>query len=60
MSNLMRDTGYGCEIPDARCQIPDVGCEIRDTGQIMDDLIPVCRQDGGVLIGDVGFWILDF
>ena len=27
--------------------------ELRDADQIMDDLIPMCRQDGGVLIGDV-------
>ena len=40
---LVRDTGYG----------------IRDTGQIMDDLIPMRRQDGGVLIGNTGCLVWD-
>jgi hypothetical protein len=30
-----------------------------DAGQIRDDLIPISRQDGGVGIGNAGYWILD-
>jgi hypothetical protein len=33
--------------------------ELRDAGQIMEDLIPMSRRDGGVLIGDIGCWIFD-
>jgi hypothetical protein len=28
----------------------DTHCSILDTGQIMDDLIPICRQEGGVYV----------
>jgi hypothetical protein len=28
---------------------------LRDAGQIMDDLIPMSQQDGGVFIGDAGW-----
>ena len=42
---------------------PDVNDEertvIRNAGQIKDDLIPICRQNGGVEIGDTGCQICD-
>jgi hypothetical protein len=42
---MMRDVGYGMR--DAGFEIPDTGYAIWDTSQIMDDLIPMSRQDGG-------------
>ena len=32
---------------------------MRDAGQIMDDLIPISRQDGGDFIGDTGYEMRD-
>lgn len=36
----------------------DIGCLMRDAGQILDDLIPMSRLEGGVLIGDTGYEIV--
>ena len=30
---------------------------MRDAGQIWDDLIPICRREGGVVFGNTGFGI---
>jgi hypothetical protein len=29
--------------------------KVLDAGEILDDLIPMCRQDGGVFIGNAGY-----
>jgi len=44
------DMGYG--IWDMGYGIWDMGYGIRDAGRILDDLIPISRREGGVLIGD--------
>jgi hypothetical protein len=44
----------GYEIPDMRCEIRgDMRDSVWDAGQIVEDLIPNSRQDGGVLTGDM-------
>jgi hypothetical protein len=32
---------------------------IWDAGQIMEDLIPISRREGGVFVGDAGCWMSD-
>jgi hypothetical protein len=39
------------------CHLQEISL-MRDTGQILDDLIPISRQDGGIRIGDTGYGIL--
>jgi hypothetical protein len=29
-----------------------------DASQIRDDLIPISRQDGGIRIGNAGYWMI--
>ena len=51
----------GNDVLDPGSWILDTGFWMLDAGQIMEDLIPMRRQDGGVFIGNVGsgFWIFN-
>jgi hypothetical protein len=40
-------------------QMLDPGSWILDADEILDDFIPICRQEGGVSFGNTRYWIPD-